>query len=125
MPMTTRWLWLMLGYAATGFGIAGVFLPLVPATPFLLVAVYAFARSSPRLHHWLTSHPRFGPFIDNWQRFGAISPRAKASAVVVMGMTLLASWGLGAGDMVMAVQVLVMAGVCAFILSRPHGPADE
>lgn len=125
MLMTTRLLWLLLGYAAAGFGIVGIFLPLVPATPFLLVAAYAFARSSPRLHHWLTSHRLLGPFIDNWQRFGAISPQAKTSAVVVMGVTLLASWVLGAGAMLMAVQVLATAGACAFILSRPNGPAGK
>lgn len=120
--MTTRVLWLLLGYAATGFGIAGVFLPLVPTTPFLLVAAYAFARSSPRLHHWLTSHPRFGPFIDNWQRYGAIGWRAKLSAVALMGVALAASWWFGAAAWVIALQALAMAGAGAFILTRPNGP---
>ena len=78
-----RTLWLVLGYAATALAVAGVALPLLPATPFLLVAAYAFARSSPRLHAWLTSHEQFGPLIDNWNRYGAISPRAKTAAVGV------------------------------------------
>ena len=75
--MVPRVLWLLLGIAATGFGIAGAVLPLLPTTPFLLVATYAFARSSPRLHAWLMSHRQFGPLIANWQQHGAIGRRAK------------------------------------------------
>jgi uncharacterized protein len=120
--MTTRWLWLALGYFATACGIAGAVLPLVPTTPFLLVAVFAFARSSPRLHIWLTTHPQLGPFIDNWQRYGAIGPRAKLSAVALMGTALAVSWWVGAAGWVIGLQALAMAGVCAFILTRPNGP---
>jgi uncharacterized protein len=120
--MTTRWLWLALGYVATACGIVGAFLPLVPTTPFLLVAVFAFARSSPRLHLWLTTHKRLGPFIDNWQRYGAIGRRAKTSAVLVMGAALAAGWWFGAPAWVIGLQALAMAGVCVFILTRPNGP---
>jgi uncharacterized protein len=115
-------MWLAIGYAATGLGIAGAFLPLVPTTPFLLVAVYAFARSSPAMHRWLTNHPRLGPFIDNWQRYGAIGIRAKASAVALMAGALGLSWWLGLDAALLALQAAAMAGVCAFILTRPNGP---
>ena len=57
-------LWLTLGLLATACGVAGIVLPLVPATPFLLLAAFAFARSSPRLHGWLVAHPRLGRPID-------------------------------------------------------------
>jgi uncharacterized protein len=123
--MKARWLWLSLGYAATACGILGIVLPLVPTTPFLLVAVFAFARSSPRLHHWLTTHPQLGVFIDNWQRFGAISWRSKLSAVLVMALALLGSWWFDVDQWLIALQALTMVGVCAFILSRPNGPGIE
>lgn len=121
----TRTLWLLLGYAATGLAIAGVILPLVPATPFLLVAAYAFARSSPRLHLWLTTHKQFGPLIDNWNRYGAISPRAKTAAVGVMLATLGASWLWGVGTTVLAIQAAVMTATATFILTRPNGPGGD
>lgn len=121
----TRVLWLILGYAATALAIAGVILPLVPATPFLLVAAYAFARSSPRLHAWLISHPQFGPLIDNWNRYGAISPRAKTAAVAVMLATLAASWLWGVGTTILIAQAAIMAATATFILSRPNGPNVE
>jgi uncharacterized membrane protein YbaN (DUF454 family) len=120
-----RTLWLVLGYAATALAVAGVALPLLPATPFLLVAAYAFARSSPRLHAWLTSHAQFGPLIDNWNRYGAISPRAKTAAVGVMLATLGASWLWGVGTTVLAIQAAVMTATATFILTRPNGPGGD
>ncbi len=86
--MPQRALWLLIGLLATGAGIAGIVLPLVPTTPFLLVAAFAFARSSDRLHSWLVTHPRLGPPITDWRDHGAISRRAKVLAVAVMLATL-------------------------------------
>lgn len=92
-----RLAWLMIGLVATACGIAGIVLPLVPTTPFLLVAAYAFARSSPTLHEWLVTHPRCGPLITDWRTHGAIGRRTKVLAVMVMGLMLLGSWLAGLG----------------------------
>jgi hypothetical protein len=117
----TRTLWLLLGLAATGLAVAGAVLPLLPTTPFLLVAAYAFARSSPRLHRWLTEHKQFGPLIDNWNRYGAINTKAKTSAVLVMIATLAGGWYWGLSETILILQAIVMAGAATFILSRPSG----
>jgi uncharacterized membrane protein YbaN (DUF454 family) len=120
--MLTRPFWLVVGGLALALAAAGVVLPLLPTTPFLLVAAFAFARSSPRLHAWLTAHPLFGPLIENWRRYGAISRRAKITAVAGMGCVLALSIGMGANRWVLAVQALVIIGSAAFILTRPDGP---
>lgn len=117
-----RTLWLCLGLAATGLGLIGVVLPLVPTTVFLILAAYAFARSSPRLHTWLVEHPRFGASIVNWQQHRSISRNAKRAAVAVMALSLAVTWFVGAGDLVLGLQALVLGTVAAFILSRPDGP---
>lgn len=119
-----RPLWLILGILAVGLGIAGVFLPLLPTTPFLLVAAFAFARSSPRLHDWLINHRQFGPMIENWRRHGAISKRAKTLAVVAMVAAVLLSWGAGFSTTIILVQIAVMGCVSLFILTRPNAPGD-
>jgi hypothetical protein len=121
----TRTLWLLFGYTALGLAIAGAALPLLPTTPFLLVAAYAFARSSPRLHRWLLDHKQFGPLIDNWNRHGAISVKAKASALFAMTVTFAASWYWGAGGTILVAQALLMAVGIAFIFSRPSGPGPD
>jgi|EndMetStandDraft_9_1072997.scaffolds.fasta_scaffold38388_1 uncharacterized membrane protein YbaN (DUF454 family) len=118
-----RYFWLMLGFAATGCGIIGAVLPLIPTTPFLLVAAYAFAKSSPRFHGWLINHRRFGPLILNWQRNGSIDPTSKRLALLMMGAALLSSWLLGLSAGILAVQAMVLACSALFILTRPSGPA--
>src|SRR5262245_46879620 len=62
-----RIVWLVAGWLAMGLGLAGVFLPLLPTTPFLLLAAACFVRSSPRLHARLLAHPRLGPFLEQWR----------------------------------------------------------
>jgi uncharacterized membrane protein YbaN (DUF454 family) len=120
--MTARYLWLALGFAATGCGIIGAVLPLIPTTPFMLVAAYAFARSSPRFHGWLVNHRRFGPFIRNWERNGSIDPASKRLAVLLMASSLIISWLFGFSMRVLAVQFIVLTATAAFILTRPSGP---
>lgn len=123
MGRLRRGAWLTVGVAALGAGVAGAVLPLVPATPFLLVAAFAFARSSPRLHRWLLNDSRFGPVIRDWQRNRSISRSAKRNSIVAIIATLLLSWGIGVAGFVLAVQAIALSVVAAFILSRPDGDA--
>jgi uncharacterized membrane protein YbaN (DUF454 family) len=119
---TGRILWLGVGLLALAAGLAGVILPLVPTTVFLLVAAFAFARGSPRLHGWLLGHPRLGPPIREWQAHRSIRPRAKALAVLAMLASLLGSWAAGLGAGPLAVQAAILTVVAAFLLSRPSRP---
>lgn len=119
-----RLLWLALGWLAVGLGIAGAFLPILPTTPFMLVAAFAFAKSSPRLHRWIVDHPTFGPPVRNWQSHGAIARRTKLLAVGSMLAVLALSLLLGLTWQIIAIQALAMGGAAAFILSRPEPPAS-
>lgn len=120
--MMFRLVWLGFGIVCVGLAFAGAALPLLPTTPFLLLAVFAFARSSRRMHDWLVSHRRFGPLIRNWRDHGSIDRRTKAVSVAAMLAALALSWILGVRPSVMAVQALVLAASASFILTRPDGP---
>lgn len=122
--MAGRGFWLIVGIIATALGFAGAILPLLPATPFLLIAAYAFARSSPALHAWLVEHPYLGPPINDWRAHGAISRRAKTLAMAVMLVTLAGSALAGLSAWILMVQALCMASAATFILTRPDVP-DE
>lgn len=122
VPAVGRVLWLAAGLLALAAGIAGIVLPLVPTTVFLLVAAFAFARSSPRLHGWLLAHPRLGRPLRDWQAHRCIRPRAKALAVVAMTATILGSWLAGLGVGLLAAQAAILTVVAAFLLSRPSRP---
>jgi uncharacterized protein len=120
-----RMLWLIAGLFALGFGIVGVVLPLVPTTGPVLIAAWCFARSSPRLHAWLMTHPRLGPPIRDWRLHGAIGRRAKWLASASLALAFGLSLALGAPDWVLAAQALALAGVAAFIWTRPDGAVPD
>ena len=112
--------WLVLGILCVGAAMAGIVLPLVPATPFLLLAAFAFARGSPRLEAWLLGHPRFGPLIADWRMEGAIGRRAKIVALATMVATPGITWAIGGGATVLTIQAVVLSIAAFFVLTRPE-----
>ena len=79
-----RAFFLVLGTVFLGVGAVGLFVPVLPTTPFVLLAAACYLRGSARLHRWLLANPTFGPVIAAWQEHGAIPPRAKALAIVMV-----------------------------------------
>ena len=79
------------GVLALIAGVIGVFLPVVPTTPFLLLAAACFARASPSLYRWLADSRTFGPAIREWRRHRSIPWRAKLSAIVLLGVSIAVS----------------------------------
>lgn len=76
------------GVVSLALGVAGIFLPLLPTTPFLLLAAWLFVRSSPRLYDWLMSHPRLGEYIRNFREERAIPLRVKIVSVSLIWLTI-------------------------------------
>lgn len=114
-----RLLWLLAGGIALGLGLIGIFLPLVPTVPFLLLAAFCFARSSERLHDWLLAHPTFGPPIEDWRRSGAISRKGKIAATVSIAAAFGLSLAMGVPGRVLLIQAVVLSAVLLFIWTRP------
>lgn len=82
-----RILLLSLGWLAIVLGTLGIVLPLLPTTPFVLLAAWCFARSSPRFHHWLLWQSPFGRYIRHWQQHRAMPPGAKVRAMLLIVIT--------------------------------------
>lgn len=115
-----RTIYMMAGLFMTALGIVGAFLPLLPTTPFLLVAVWCFSRSSPRLGQWLLTHKTLGPPLTNWQREGAISGRTKAVAVSLIVASYAFFFYRTQPTILLAVVIgLVLSCSALFILTRP------
>lgn len=126
MGSASRLLLSGLGLVFVGLGALGVFLPLLPTTPFLLLAAACFARSSPRLHGWLIGSPLLGPLLLDWERHGAIALRAKWTCTVLLLGAI--SWPVASGKVtgvLLAILALTIVGVLSFIWTRPHGPATR
>jgi uncharacterized membrane protein YbaN (DUF454 family) len=122
LTRAARFGWLVVGFVALALGALGIAIPLLPTTPFVLVAAFAFAQSSEKLHQWLVNHNVFGTLIDNWQRHGAISRRAKIASVVSMAAVLAISLAMRAPTAVIVVQLAVLGAAALFILTRPLPP---
>ena len=124
LDVGVRLLWLFVGLLCVFVGALGVVLPLLPTTPFLLLAVFAFARSSARLHAWILAHPKFGPLIDNWHKHGSIDRKSKRIAIIVIIATPIVTLLIGAPMWAIAAQLVVLAISATFILTRPLPPSE-
>jgi len=111
---------LALGWASVGLGIVGVIFPVLPTTPFLLVALWAFSRSSPQLAERIRNNPRLGPYIRDWEEFGVIPPKAKLLALAMMAGSFAYLWfGTAAPLPATMVTAIMLIAVAVYILTRP------
>ena len=117
-----RHLWIAAGAIALALGVIGIILPVLPTTPFVLLAAFCFGKGSDKLRLWLTTHPRFGPMIADWERHGAISKKAKTLAASTMAAAFLLSVFIGLPGYVLIIQALCLTGAATFVLSRPTAP---
>jgi uncharacterized membrane protein YbaN (DUF454 family) len=122
MDIGIRLLWILLGLTCVVLGAIGVVVPLLPTTPFLLVAAFAFARSSARLTHWLHEQRTFGPLIRNWQQYGSIDRKSKLVSIVVIVLSPVITLMFDAPWWAIGSQILVLSFPAAFILTRPLPP---
>lgn len=109
------------GWLCVAVGLVGVVVPGLPTTIFMIIAAWAFSRSSARFQRWLLEHPRFGPAVIAWRENGAIPPRAKLLALVTMASSLAFISFFVAHDWVLpAVVGAIMTAVAVYILTRPN-----
>lgn len=122
-PFATRTLWLTVGLFSLALGALGAVLPVLPTTPFVILAACAFGKSSRRLQAALEANRVFGPAIRDWRRDGAIATRFKIVALLMMAAVLALSLVLSAPLAVIAVQAFCMSAAAFFIVTRPGVPA--
>jgi uncharacterized membrane protein YbaN (DUF454 family) len=81
-------LFIILGSLSLGLGVLGIFVPLLPTTPLLLLSAALYFKGSPRLYEWLINHPRLGEYIRNFREHRAIPLRAKIVSVSMVALTI-------------------------------------
>jgi len=119
-----RHIYLAIGWLCTVLGIIGAFLPVMPTTPFLLIAVWAYSRSSPRLRNWLYHHPRYGKTIRDWFEHGAVDNRIKIFAITTMSLSIPIAYVLTENLTLVSIHLTVVILVSVFLYSRPSSSGN-
>lgn len=108
-----RTILIIIGWLAVVLATFGVVLPLLPTTPFLLLAAWCFARSSPRFHHWLLYRSGFGGYLRHWQKHRALPPGTKPKAMVFIVVTFAVSLYL---VNILWVRLFLLTMMCALLI---------
>ena len=120
MKKSSKIIFYCCGWISIILGIAGIFLPILPTTPFAILAAWCFSKSSERWHQWLLNHKVFGPTIREWERDGVINSRAKTLAssmnVLLFSYTLIF---VNVSIVIKSVVTSIGVGVLVFIWTRP------
>ena len=99
----------VIGFISLSLGLVGIFLPVLPTTPFVLLSAGCFMKSSNRLYCWLTGHRTIGPYIDAWCRYRAVTVKSKIVSIVVLWSVMLCTIAFGVSSPWMRLGLVVIA----------------
>lgn len=121
-----RWALMAFGWANVGLGVVGIFVPGLPTTVFLLIAFWAFSRSSEKFQVWLWTHPRLGPPIRDWHEHRVIPVRAKILAATMMSASFTHVAFFVAEDWFLpTLLATIMLPAAAYVMTRASTPPDQ
>lgn len=108
----------ILAYTSIALAAIGVVLPLVPTTPFVLLAAWSASKGSPAFAAWLENHPTFGPAIENWRSRRAIPRKGKLLACAMLCFSWFLLFATGASAVMLIVMGLMFLGLACYLLTR-------
>ena len=108
-----------LGWFCVGLGFIGIFVPGIPTTIFLIIALWAFTKSSKKLRNWLLNHKKFGPILNNWQQHKVVPRRAKILMVVLMSLASILFYYSLQNLYLTIGLVIILVLVAIYVISLP------
>ena len=116
---------LSLGFLCVGLAFIGIFIPGIPTTPFLIVALWAFAQSSKKFHAWLLNHKRFGKVLQNWESHKVVPIKAKIT-MVILQITAVAMIHYSLNNIFITIGLAVLLLCVAwYVISLPSKVPNE
>ena len=114
-----RMILISLGWLCVSLGFIGIFVPGIPTTIFLIIALWAFTKSSKKLRHWLLNHKRFGPILNNWQQHKVVPRRAKILMVVLMSLAVVLFYYSLQNLYLTIGLIIILVLVAIYVISLP------
>ena len=114
-----RTILIFLGWLCVGLGFVGIFVPGIPTTIFLIIALWAFTKSSEKLRHWLLNHKRFGPILNNWQQHKVVPRRAKILMIVLMSLAVVLFYYSLQNLYLTIGLIIILVLVAVYVISLP------
>ena len=114
-----RTILISLGWLCVGLGFVGVLIPGIPTTIFLIIALWAFTKSSEKLRYWLLNHKRFGPILNNWQEHKVVPRRAKILMVVLMSLAVILFYYSSQSLILTIGLIIILVSVAIYVISLP------
>ena len=114
-----RMILISLGWLCVSLGFIGIFVPGIPTTIFLIIALWAFTKSSKKLRNWLLNHKRFGPILNNWQQHKVVPRRAKILMVVLMTLASILFYYSLQNLYLTIGLVIILVLVAIYVISLP------
>ena len=114
-----RMILISLGWLCVSLGFIGIFVPGIPTTIFLIIALWAFTKSSKKLRNWLLNHKRFGPILNNWQQYKVVPRRAKILMVALMTLASILFYYSLQNLYLTIGLVIILVLVAIYVISLP------
>ncbi len=115
---TTRFLLIALGFILVGIGILGIFLPVLPTTPFLLLAAALFAKSSPKFYKLLINNKYLGSYLHDYREGKGISLKIKIITLILLWTSILISAFLLISDLYIRISLILIAFISSFLILK-------
>ena len=115
-----------IGWSCVGLAFVGTFVPGIPPTIFLIIAVWAFAKSSKKFHSWLLNHKRFGPILQNWESHKVVPRKAKILMVILQISAVIIFHYSLQNIYLTVILIITLVFVARYVLSLPSElPVNE
>ena len=114
-----RMILISLGWLCVSLGFIGIFVPGIPTTIFLIIALWAFTKSSKKLRYWLLHHKRFGPILNNWQEHKVVPRRAKILMVLLMSLAVVLFYYSLQNLYLTIGLIIILVLVAIYVISLP------
>ncbi len=120
-----RYFLICLGWLCVGIAFIGIFMPGIPTTPLLIVALWAFAKSSKKFHTWLINHKRFGPILNNWEKHKVVPKNAKIIMVIFQILAVIMLYYSTKSLLYSSLLLVLLIFVAWYVISLPSKAPND